>query len=92
MASANPSSRRPFGMTPLQLFLLTVGWLLILSAPVVGALPGPGGIIVFGLGLALVLRNSRWARRQYVRLKQRWPKAGHLADRSLLRKRKGRRS
>lgn len=75
-------------MVSLRLILLTIGWLLIVSAPVIGALPGPGGIIVFGVGLALVLRNSRWARRQYVRLKQRWPKAGHLADRSLLRKRK----
>ena len=36
--------------------LFVFGILLLLLAPVVGALPGPGGVIVFGAGLALVLK------------------------------------
>src|SRR3546814_13404134 len=56
--------------------LLVIGTLLILSTPIVGPLPGPGGIFVFAGGLTLVLRNSRWARRRFARLKRRWPKMG----------------
>src|SRR3546814_3352250 len=50
--------------------LLVIGTLLILSTPIVGPLPGPGGIFVFAGGLTLVLRNSRWARRRFARLKR----------------------
>jgi hypothetical protein len=60
------------------LFLL--GLLLLLVSPVVGALPGPGGIIVFGAGLALTLKYSEWAKRRYVRFKRRQPKIGRWAD------------
>ena len=44
------------------------------------------GIIVLALGLTLVLRNSRWARRAFARAKRRWPRFGDLADRGLRRK------
>ena len=48
-------------------FLLTViGFTLILISPIIGAIPGPGFIIVFPIGLALVLQNSRWAKKRYV--------------------------
>ena len=70
----------------LRLFLLILGITLILAAPVVGILPGPGGVIVLAAGLALTLKNSRWAKRLYVRFKQRWPRYGHWADWSLRRK------
>jgi hypothetical protein len=60
------------------LFLL--GCLLIIVAPLVGALPGPGGIFVFAAGLALVLQNSEWAKRQYVKFKRRHPNKGRWAD------------
>jgi hypothetical protein len=66
--------------------LLGLGWLLIALTPVVGPLPGPGGIIVFAAGLTLLLRNSRWARRTFARAKRRWPRLGALADRGLRRK------
>ena len=52
----------------------------------VGILPGPGGVIVLAGGLALTLKNSKWAKRLYVRFKQRWPKYGHWADWSLRRR------
>ena len=65
--------------------LFVLGCLLILSAPVLGVLPGPGGIIVFGAGLALVLKYSEWAKRQYVRFKRRHPNKGRWTDWSMRR-------
>ena len=57
-----------------------IGVLLILLSPVVGALPGPGGIFILALGLAMVLRTSSWARRRYVQFKKWQPKAGRWTD------------
>jgi Flp pilus assembly protein TadB len=68
-----------------RLAVLALGWFLIIVSPVVGALPGPGGIFVFSAGLVLLLRNSCWARRHYVRLKRRFPKLGHACDRAMRR-------
>ena len=62
-----------------------LGVLLLLLAPIVGALPGPGGIIIAGLGLAMVLKTSHWARRRYVRFKRWQPKAGRWTDWALRR-------
>jgi len=66
-----------------SLFLL--GCLLILSAPLVGFLPGPGGVIVAAAGLSLALKNSAWAKRRYVHFKRRWPKYGGWCDWGLRR-------
>lgn len=74
------------GNDTLRIVLLGIGIVLILLTPIVGALPGPGGIIVLAGGLALTLKNSNWAKRLYVRFKQRWPKYGRMADWSLRRK------
>lgn len=71
---------------------LSLGWVLIVASPVVGLLPGPGGIFVFAAGLGLVLRNSRWAKRRYVAFKRRWPKHGAVADWGLRRPSARRRS
>ena len=60
------------------LFLL--GIVMILVSPLVGAIPGPGGIIVFAFGLGLVLKYSEWAKRQYVRFKRTHPNKGRWAD------------
>ena len=68
-----------------RVLLLIAGWVLIALAPVVGVLPGPGGIFLFAGGAALVLRNSHWAKRRYVGLKRRWPKLGHACDRVMRR-------
>ena len=59
--------------------------LLLIVAPLVGALPGPGGIIVAGVGLAMVLKTSMWARRRYVKFKRWQPKAGRWTDWALRR-------
>lgn len=65
------------------LFLL--GCLLIIISPLVGAVPGPGGVFVFAAGLALVLQNSEWAKRLYVRFKRKHPNKGRWADWGLRR-------
>ena len=51
-----------------------IGVVLLLITPLVGALPGPGGVIVGGIGLAMVLKTSMWAKRRYVRFKRWQPK------------------
>ncbi|MET0308457.1 MAG: hypothetical protein ABW023_07100, partial [Sphingomonas sp.] len=56
------------------------------SAPIVGIIPGPGGIFVFAAGLVLVLQNSIRARNRFVRLKRRFPRFGHYADVALRRR------
>lgn len=66
--------------------IFVLGVILILLAPVVGALPGPGGVFVLALGLAMVLRTSRWARRRYVEFKRWQPKAGRWTDWGMRRK------
>ena len=60
------------------LFLL--GCLMVVASPLVGIIPGPGGIIVFGFGLGLMLKYSEWAKRQYVRFKRAHPNKGRWAD------------
>ncbi len=65
--------------------LVVVGFILIALAPVLGPVPGPGGIIVFGAGLSLVLKYSAWAKRYYVRFKRRHPKKGDWTDWGLRR-------
>lgn len=73
-------------MTAVRTTLFVVGILLMLAAPLVGALPGPGGVIVFGAGLALSLKYSEWAKRRYVAFKRKRPKMGHWADWGLRRR------
>ncbi|HET9459807.1 MAG TPA: hypothetical protein VFO51_07505 [Sphingomicrobium sp.] len=63
-----------------------LGVILLLLAPLVGALPGPGGIIIAGIGLAMVLKTSMWARRRYVKFKKWQPKAGRWTDWALRRR------
>lgn len=65
--------------------LLGLGGLLLLITPLLGALPGPGGIFTFAIGLGLVLQNSFWARRRFARFKRSSPKWGALADKGLRR-------
>lgn len=69
-----------------RIALLMTGFLLIVATPLVGIIPGPGGIFVFAAGLVLVLQNSKWARRRFARLKRRWPRFGHYSDMALRRR------
>ena len=71
---------------PVRSALFVLGLLLILISPIVGAIPGPGGVLVLIPGLALTLQNSDWAKRQYVRFKKWQPKAGRWTDWGLRRR------
>ena len=66
--------------------IFVLGAILLIISPILGALPGPGGIIVAGLGLAMVLKTSHWARRRYVKFKRWQPKAGRWTDWALRRR------
>jgi hypothetical protein len=65
--------------------LFVLGVILLLLALVVGPIPGPGGIIFAGAGLALILKTSLWAKRHYVKFKRWQPKAGRWTDWALRR-------
>ncbi|HYI42480.1 MAG TPA: hypothetical protein VD768_02525 [Sphingomicrobium sp.] len=69
-----------------QWTIFAIGAVLLLLSPLVGAVPGPGGVIVAGVGLALMLKTSMWARRHYVRFKRWQPKAGRWTDWALRRR------
>jgi len=66
--------------------IFAVGVILILLSPVAGVIPGPGGIFVFAIGLAMVLKTSMWAKRHYVKFKRWQPKAGRWTDWGLRRR------
>ena len=65
--------------------LVVLGFFLIALTPLVGPIPGPGGVVVFAAGAGLVLKYSGWAKRAYVRFKRRHPKKGDWTDWSLRR-------
>jgi hypothetical protein len=75
-----PMTRRRNKLPLIRQGLFFVGILLVIVSPLVGAIPGPGGIFVFAAGLALILQNSEWAKRQYVKFKRRHPNKGRWAD------------
>ncbi len=68
-----------------RLALFALGVLLMILAPIVGVLPGPGFIILFPIGLMLCLQNSAWAKRIYVRFKRRHPRYAGWTDRVMRR-------
>jgi hypothetical protein len=69
-----------------QWTVFAVGLVLVIVSPLLGALPGPGGVIVFGLGLGMMLKTSMWAKRHYVRFKKWQPKIARFTDWGLMRK------
>lgn len=65
--------------------LVVAGCLLMAVSPLVGAIPGPGGVVVFAAGLSLALKYSGLAKRMYVRFKKKHPNKGRWADWGLRR-------
>lgn len=65
--------------------LLVAGSALMLTGALLAPLPGPVGVPFSLLGLALVLKNSFWAKRQFIRA-QRWKPNFVYPFRRLLRK------
>jgi hypothetical protein len=83
------SRDKPEGLTAnpaVRTALVVLGFFLIALTPVVGPIPGPGGVIVFAAGLTLVLRYSDWAKKQYVKFKKKHPRKGAWADWGLRRR------
>ena len=74
---------KPSAMKRLAMFW--GGAFLVIISPLVGAIPGPGGIVVFAAGFGLMLRGSRWVKKKYARFKRRHPKKGDWADFGLQR-------
>ncbi|WP_219993565.1 hypothetical protein [Asticcacaulis tiandongensis] len=56
-----------------RLFLMGTGSLLIVAGALIAPLPGPFGLPISLLGLVVVMRNSYWAKRQFIRLKKKHP-------------------
>ena len=56
-----------------KIALLSVGWVLIVVGPVVGIIPGPGGIPITGAGVILVISQSNTAKRVFLRYHKRYP-------------------
>ncbi|HYG25518.1 MAG TPA: hypothetical protein VD906_01280 [Caulobacteraceae bacterium] len=54
--------------------LIGLGMIIIAAGVLISPLPGPGGIPVIVLGLMLVLRNSFWARKQFIKVQKAHPK------------------
>lgn len=54
--------------------LVLLGLLIVVAGILISPLPGPGGLPVIVIGLMIVLRNSFYARRQFVRFQRAHPK------------------
>lgn len=71
----------------MRLAQIGLGGLLMVVAPIAALpTPPPTGTVLFGLGLALVLRNSRYAKRRYLRWTKPYPKVRKAVDLGLQRK------
>ena len=57
-----------------RLGMMALGFLIIGLGILIAPLPGPGGVPVIALGLVLLLRNSWWAKRQFIRAQHARPK------------------
>lgn len=48
---------------PRRILTLIFGMLLVVSAPLIGWIPGPGGMVLFLLGIAVLATEFEWAER-----------------------------
>lgn len=85
-AIEKPLTNQAINKQTKRIALLWLGWILLIIAPIIGAIPGPGFIIIFPIGLALVLKNSRWAKGLYIKFKRKFPDYGRWTDWALRRK------
>ncbi len=59
---------------------------MILGAIAIGPLPGPGPMILAPIGLAIILKNSLWAKKRYSRFVRSYPQYGRWLDWAMQRK------
>ena len=74
LSSTSPPPRPGLAQRVRRLALMGVGFFTILLGILIAPLPGPGGVPVIALGLVIVLRNSWWAKRQFIRAQRARPK------------------
>ncbi len=86
--AASSLYRRIQRIALIRRILFGVGVALMLIAPLIGILPGPGFIILFPIGLALALQNSFWAKRKFSRWMRHNPRPAKWVDRVLNRRRR----
>jgi hypothetical protein len=67
--------------------MISLGWALMIIAPLIGWLPGPGGLILFPIGLAILIKHSLWAKRRYLRLSKTYPEYALWANWAMRRRR-----
>lgn len=48
---------------PRRALTFILGMLLVIASPIFGAIPGPGGMILFLLGIAILATEFTWAER-----------------------------
>ncbi len=72
-SAKNRKARFGLGRKMFKGALTGVGLFLMVVAVPISWLPGPLGLPVFMVGLVLVLKNARWTKRVFVRLKKRYP-------------------
>lgn len=58
----------------IRLAFMALGVLLVLLGILIAPLPGPFGLPVAVVGMVVILRNSYWAKRQFIRAQQARPK------------------
>jgi hypothetical protein len=71
---ASPQDNPAQGFTVKKVVLLGTGWILVCAGPIVGLLPGPGGLPIAAAGLVLILSQSYTAKRVFIRWHQRHPR------------------
>ncbi len=59
----------------LKLLMMGLGAVLVALGVVISPLPGPMGLPLMVLGLILMLRNSTWLKRQFMRQVRKHPRA-----------------
>jgi hypothetical protein len=60
--------------------MLVLGWLLVIGAPLLGPIPGPGPLLILPIGLAIILKHSLWAKKRYARLARIHPEYGNWSN------------
>ena len=60
-------------LTVKKVILLSAGWVMIITGPVIGIIPGPTGLPIMAAGAMIVMSQSRGARRAFIRYQQRFP-------------------
>jgi hypothetical protein len=86
MTIMHPSKRKNWIDTPAYRWSMVIlGWALIIAAPLVSWLPGPGGLMLFIIGLGVILKHSRWAKKRYSRLSKQHPEYARWANWALRR-------